>query len=140
MSRRIGKYEFNSVAEVEAAIDSLGFEDTEDGGRIATHKHTIIRLGNVVLTPGEYDEEGNEITAPVLSDKYHVDVLWKGLKGAPIYEEVETIDENGDTITEEIISGYEEPTHPIGWGDKAVEVTGEGLHGFYGMKYSELKL
>lgn len=140
MKRRIGKYEFDSVAELEAAIDSLGFETDENGSKYPTHKHLIIRLGNIVITPGEYDSDGNEVVAPILSDKHHVDVLWKGLQGAPIMEEITTIDENGDEVVEEIISDYEEPTHPIGWGEKAVDVQGEGLHSFLGMKYTELKL
>ena len=37
-----------------------------------------MRLGNIVVTKGTYDEEGNELTPPVLSDNYHVDVLWNG--------------------------------------------------------------
>ena len=131
MKRRIGKYEFDSLAELEAAIDSLGFETDENGSKHPTHKHTIVKLGNIVITPGEYDSDGNELVAPILSDKYHVDVLWKGLQGAPI---VEIVDE------EEMIVGYEEPTHPVGWGEKAVEVNDEGLHSFLGLKYTELKL
>ena len=72
--------------------------------------------------------------------KYHVDVLWKGLRGAPIMEEITTIDEEGNEVIEEVLSGYEEPTHPVGWAEKAVDVQGEGLHGFLGMRYEELKL
>ena len=37
-----------------------------------------MRLGNIVVTKGTYDDEGNELTPPVLSDNYHVDVLWNG--------------------------------------------------------------
>lgn len=33
---------------------------------------TIARLGPMVLVPGEYDEEGNEITPPTLDERYHV--------------------------------------------------------------------
>lgn len=29
-----------------------------------------------VITPGEYDAEGNVITEPVYSDKIHVDIYW----------------------------------------------------------------
>lgn len=68
------KYEFTNETEANTYIDGLGVD--EDGN--PSHPHSIVRLGNIVLTEGEYDEEGNEITAPVLSDNYHVDVLWNG--------------------------------------------------------------
>jgi hypothetical protein len=32
----------------------------------------------LVETEGTYDEEGNELTPPVLSSTYHIDVLWDG--------------------------------------------------------------
>lgn len=33
---------------------------------------TIAEMGPHILTPGEHDEEGNEITPPVVDDRYHV--------------------------------------------------------------------
>ena len=54
------KYEFNSKEEAQQMIDALGEE----------HKHSIVKLGNIVLVAGD------ENTAPVISDKYHIDVLW----------------------------------------------------------------
>ena len=68
------KYSFKNETEANTYIDGLGVD--EDGN--PSHPHSIVRLGNIVLTEGEYDEEGNETTAPVLSDNYHVDVLWNG--------------------------------------------------------------
>jgi hypothetical protein len=44
-----------------------------------THNHIIVHLGNIVLQEGTYDADGNEITAPVVSDNHHVDVLWDGV-------------------------------------------------------------
>lgn len=32
----------------------------------------IFRIGAFVLTPGEYDQDGNEITAPTFDTRYHV--------------------------------------------------------------------
>ena len=32
---------------------------------------TITELGPLVLTPGTYDEEGNEVTPPVMDNRYH---------------------------------------------------------------------
>jgi hypothetical protein len=72
--RKFRKYSFTNEAAFDAAIAALPHD--EEGN--PTHSHSIVRLGNIVITPGTYDEEGNEITAPVLSDSYHVDVLWNG--------------------------------------------------------------
>ena len=38
----------------------------------------VVELGNIVATPATYDEEGNELTAAIVSDKYAVDVLFYG--------------------------------------------------------------
>jgi len=37
---------------------------------------TVVKLGNLVKTQGKYDEDGNEITPPIRSNNYKVDVLW----------------------------------------------------------------
>ena len=68
------KYEFGSKAAASAKINALGVD--EDGN--PNHPHSIVRLGHIVVTEGTYDDEGNELTAPVLSDNYCVDVLWNG--------------------------------------------------------------
>lgn len=33
---------------------------------------TISRIGSLILIPGEYDSEGNEVVPPVKDDRYHV--------------------------------------------------------------------
>ena len=38
----------------------------------------VVELGNIVTTPATFDEEGNELTAAIVSDKYAVDVLFYG--------------------------------------------------------------
>ena len=68
------KYEFKSETEANTFIDGLGVD--EEGN--PNHPHSIVRLGNIVLTEGTYDSEGEVITEPVLSTNYHVDVLWQG--------------------------------------------------------------
>ena len=35
----------------------------------------IVNIGKVVLTDGTYDEQGNEITAPIFADGYHYDIM-----------------------------------------------------------------
>lgn len=65
------KYEFVDEAAANAAIDLLRDEE----GNLT---QTVVKLGFIVKTAGTYDEEGNEVTAPVLSEKYAVDVCWDG--------------------------------------------------------------
>lgn len=72
--RTFRKYEFGSKGAASTKINALGID--EEGN--PTHNHAIVRLGNLVLQEGTYDEEGNEVTPPVMSDTYHVDVLWDG--------------------------------------------------------------
>ena len=114
---RISKYEFDSREQAETKIDALGTATDEDGNEYPTHKHTIVHLGNIVLEQGEYDEEGEETVAPVLSDKWHVDVLWNGLEA----------DEDGKV------------DHPYGWKSKSVNIEGDGVHAFFGLNYDSLK-
>ena len=119
----IGKYQFKDQKTAEAKIKALGVETDEDGNEYPTHGHAIVKLGHIVLEQGQYDEEGNEIKAPVLSDKYHVDVAWK-LQ--------DTIDEDGNVIKAE---------HPYGWKSSAVAISdGNGIHSFYGVDYQKFKL
>ena len=68
------KYSFGSISAANEKINALGID--EEGNQ--THNNAIVRLGNLVVTPAEIDEEGNVITEAVLTDTYHVDVLWDG--------------------------------------------------------------
>jgi hypothetical protein len=117
----IGKYAFNSKEQAQEKIDALGIETDENGKEYPTHKHSIVELGNIVLEQGEYDESGEEISAPVLSDKWHLDVAWR-LE--------DSYDEDGNLI---------EADHPYGWKSHAVKIEGDGVHSFFGLKYDELK-
>ena len=132
---KISKYAFDSREQVETKIASLGTATDEDGNEYPTHKSTIVQLGNIVLEQGEYDEEGNETVAPVLSDKWHVDVLWKEEQIKSVDEEA-VIDEDGNIVTPEVVS-YD---HPYGWKSYAVEIEGDGVHSFFGLSYESLKL
>ena len=68
------KYQFGSKGAATTKINALGLD--EEGN--PTHKHAIVHLGNIVVTPAEIDEDGNIVTEAVLSDTYHIDVLWNG--------------------------------------------------------------
>jgi len=72
------KYSFGSKGAATTKINALGTETNEAGDVVPTHSHAIVHLGNLVEIEGTYDEEGNELTAPVLSSTYHIDVLWDG--------------------------------------------------------------
>jgi len=74
---KIGKYEFASEQEALQIIDNLGFDIDENGNKYPTHKNSISHLKHLVVTPGAYDDDFNEVTPPVFSDKYSVDVMWE---------------------------------------------------------------
>ena len=132
---RISKYEFNSKEQAQEKIDALGTATDENGNEYPTHKSTIVQLGNIVLEQGEYDEEGEETVAPVLSDKWHLDVLWKEEQIKTVDEEA-VLDDEGMIVTPEVVS-YD---HPYGWKSYAVEIEGDGVHSFFGLSYESLKL
>ena len=53
-----GKYEFIKVPDLSEV----------DGA--------VVELGYLLETKGAYDEDGEVITAPIISDKLAVDILW----------------------------------------------------------------
>jgi len=125
------KYEFGSQELAETRIAALPHQEV-DGESYPSHSHTVVKLGNVVVTEGTYDEEGNELTAPVLADKYSVDVLWKA---SEITEEVEAavLDEEGNVITPAVTA----IAYPYGWVSKEITIEeGNGVHTFAGWSYS----
>ena len=68
------KYSFGSKGAATAKINALGVD--EEGN--PSHSHAIVHLGNLVEVAGTYNDEGEELTAPVMSSSYHIDVLWNG--------------------------------------------------------------
>ena len=109
---KIGKYAFNSLEKVEDKTRGLGTSIDEDGNVYPSHNHTIFKLGHIALNNAEEDED------TILSDEYHIDVLWQDLEA----------DEDGDI------------KHPYGWATYAADVEGEGVHGFLGLDYQKLKI
>ena len=132
---KISKYEFDSREQVISKIASLGTATHEDGNEYPTHKSTIVQLGNIVLEQGEYDEEGEETTAPVLSEGWHIDVCWNDADITTIEEEA-VLDEDGMIVTPEVTS----VDHPYGWKSYAVDVEGNGVHSFFGLDYESHKI
>ena len=72
------RYEFNDKAQADSKIDAFYDEDGE-----LTIDAAFIKLDKFVMTEGTYDEYGVEITAPVFSDGYALDVLWRDLDASP---------------------------------------------------------
>lgn len=125
------KYEFSSAEQAETRIAALPHQEV-DGESHPSHSHTIVKLGHVVQVEGTYDEEGNELTAPVLSDMYSVDVLWRV---SEITEETEAavLDEDGNVITPAVT----EIQFPYGWVSKEITIEeGNGVHTFAGWSFS----
>lgn len=117
----ISKYEFDSQAQAESKIEALGVATDEDGNTYPTHKHSIVKLGNITLQQGVFDENGNEVTPPVLSDKYHVDVLWNLS---------DSYDDEGNVVYAD---------HPYGWKTYSVDLDDNGVHSFMGLDYTKYK-
>lgn len=72
------RYEFNDKEQADSKIEAFY---NEDG--VLTIDAAFIRLNKFVKTKGTYDSEGVEITAPVMSNGYAVDVLWRDLDASP---------------------------------------------------------
>ena len=65
------KYSDKETAIADLKAKGVYTEDLSFGNGI----HAIVEIGLVVLTDGTYDEEGNELTAPIFADGYHYDVM-----------------------------------------------------------------
>ena len=132
---KISKYEFDSQEAAELKIAALPHSTDEDGKKHPSHKHTIVKLGFIVLEQGEYDEEGKETKAPVLSDKYSVDVLWNEPEITTVVKEA-VLDKDGMVVEAAVTS----VDHPHGWKSKALDLDDEGVHGFFGVTYQGNKM
>ena len=66
------KYKFNNKEQAEAKI-------LEQEGTNAA----FIKLDKFISIEGTYDSEGAEVIAPIMSDGYAVDVLWRDLEASP---------------------------------------------------------
>jgi len=76
------RYEFNDQEQAEEKIDAF-FDIDEEGNKVQNIKAAFIKLNKFVLEQGEYNEEVEGITPPVLTEGFAVDVLWKELDESP---------------------------------------------------------
>ena len=60
---------------ISTLIDKGVYIETEEDLSYGKGIHAIVEIGLIVLENGTYDEEFNEITAPVYDDGYHYDVM-----------------------------------------------------------------
>ena len=79
---RFKKYEFSDKDEANLKISEIQNNEVNLA-------YGIVHLGFLTIVEGEYDENGNETKAPILSNKYSVDVFWRdaepeGWKGKKI--------------------------------------------------------
>lgn len=121
MAHIFKKYEFDSAEKAEQRIAALPSATDEEGNSYPTHSHTIVKLGYLVKVAATFDEEGNELTPAVLSDKYSVDVLWN--------KDELPLDENGEV------------DYPYGWVSKEVAYdeswsSKNGAHTFFGWSFN----
>ena len=65
------KYTDKETAIADLIAKEVYTEDLSFGNGI----HAVVEIGLVVLTDGTYDEQGNEITAPIFADGYHYDIM-----------------------------------------------------------------
>ena len=133
-NRMFENYDFDDKESVEKYVRSVRNNEVDDDMVNATFEILPKKLKQTwgkkgMAGKGElgrnhflgYDEDGNETTAPVLSENYHVDVLWK---------DIEEVDEDGNSSV----------SHPYGWASYAIDIDTEGMHGFMGVSYLENKL
>ena len=66
-------YRFPDRATFLSLCDTLGW--TYEGSLVAyTHDRAIDEVGAIETLPGTYDEDGNELTAPVYDARHHVNL------------------------------------------------------------------
>ncbi len=72
----IAKLKYTDKETAIADLIAKGvYVETEDALVYGQGVQAIVEIGLIVLENGTYDEEGNEIIAPVFADGYHYDVM-----------------------------------------------------------------
>jgi hypothetical protein len=72
----IYKLKYTTKAAAEKNLKAKGvYVVTEEGLTYGTGIHAVVEIGKIVTTDGTYDEEGNELTAPIYASGYHYDIM-----------------------------------------------------------------
>ena len=118
MGLHIGKYAFNSEKQAKNKIKALGEYIDEEGNR-TPYAFAFCCGAGVRSAIRKHLQRSWELLHPaVYGTDYLVDVLWYDLE------------ENEDGSI----------SHPYGWATYSVDVSGEGINSFLGLKYQELKI
>jgi hypothetical protein len=65
----IYKLKYTTKAAAEKDLKKKGLLEYLEG------VHAVVEIGKIITTYGTYDEEGNELTAPIYASGYHYDVM-----------------------------------------------------------------
>ena len=68
------KYEFSTKEQLDAKVAKATEDDI---------KGDFIYMPKFIETQGQYDDNGVEIVAPILSNKFAIDVRWYELDASP---------------------------------------------------------
>ena len=91
----IAKYEFTSKKQFDTKLEAL-----------VDVKFDKAELGHIVLASAVVDEDGVEVSPEVISEGWHVDMIFHDIED-----------------------------HPYGWKSYNVDLSSEGSHGFAGVSY-----
>ena len=76
------KYEFTDLVEFQGLIDDKELFNKP------------IILGHKLIEEGEYDDEGNEVVAPIMGDKLMIDIYWEDSEDSSVLDEFEIFPNN----------------------------------------------
>tara|TARA_R110000822_G_scaffold207031_1_gene343200 strand:+ start:193 stop:489 length:297 start_codon:yes stop_codon:yes gene_type:complete len=76
------RYQFNDKQQAEEKVSAF-IEVNEQGEEVQTIKASFIWLDKFEKVNGTYNEQGEEITAPIFTDSYSLDVVWDDLDKSP---------------------------------------------------------
>jgi len=65
----IYKLKYTTKVDAEKDLKAKGLLEYLEG------VHAVVEIGKIITTNGTYDEQGNELTAPIYADGYHYDVM-----------------------------------------------------------------
>lgn len=68
------QYKDKETAMADLLVKKVYIE-TEEGLSYGSGIQAIVEIGSIVLENGTYDEDGEELTAPVFAEGYHYDVM-----------------------------------------------------------------
>jgi len=71
-------YKLNYLDKETAISDLIAkgvYIETEEGLSYGQGIQAVVEIGKIVLENGTYDEDFNELTAPIYADGYHFDVM-----------------------------------------------------------------